>query len=62
MFRPVVRERGRLHQRCLARIIHRFLSRSGESAAMTRRATKGPAGVLMQHAEEPKEAQRSQRG
>jgi len=29
---------------------------------MTRRATLGPAGVLMQYAEEPKEAQHSQRG
>ena len=29
---------------------------------MIRRATKGPAGVLVQYAEEPKEAQRSQRG
>ena len=28
---------------------------------MTRRATKGPAGVLVQYAEEPKEAQHSQR-
>ena len=27
---------------------------------MTRRAKKGPAGVLMQYAEEPKEAQRGQ--
>jgi len=46
----------------LARIIHRFLSRSGESAAMTRRATKGTTGVLVQYAEEPKAAQHSQRG
>ena len=29
---------------------------------MTKRATQGPAGVLMQYAEEPKEAQHSQRG
>ena len=29
---------------------------------MTRRGTKGPAGVLMEYAEEPKELQRSQRG
>ena len=29
---------------------------------MTRRTTKGTAGVLMQSAEEPKEAQHSQRG
>jgi len=28
---------------------------------MTRRARKGAAGVLVQYAEEPKEAQRSQR-
>ena len=46
----------------LARIIHRFLSRSGESAAVTRRATKGTAGVLVQYTEEPKAAQHSQRG
>jgi hypothetical protein len=29
---------------------------------MIRRATKGPAGVLLQYDEEPKEVQRSQRG
>jgi len=29
---------------------------------MTRRATQGPGGVLLQYAEEPKEAQHSQRG
>ncbi len=46
----------------LARIIHRFLSRGVGSAAMTRRATKGPAGVLVQYAEEPEAAQHSQRG
>ena len=42
--------------------MHMFLSRRGESAGLTRRTTKGPAGVLVQYAEEPKEAQRWQDG
>ena len=44
----------------LARFMHRFSSRSADSAGLTRRATKGPTGVLVQYAEEPKEAQHSQ--
>jgi len=36
--------------------------RSAAGAAMARRTTKGPAGVLVKYAEEPKEVQHSQRG
>ncbi len=47
--------------------MHWFSSRSAAGAAMTRRATRkrvpqGLLGVLMQYAEEPLEAQRSQLG
>ena len=42
--------------------MHRFLWRSTASAALPRRATKSPAGVLVQYVEEHEEAQRRQGG
>jgi hypothetical protein len=46
----------------LARIMHRFLSRSDESADLARRATEGTTGVLYGTPRSPSERQRSQGG
>ena len=46
----------------VALFMHRLSSRRAAGAAMPRRATKGPAGVLVQYGEEPKAAQHSQCG
>ena len=44
----------------LARIMHRFSSRSGESGDLTRRATEAPASVLYGTLRRPTESQHSQ--
>ena len=43
-------------------MMHGFSSRSDGGAGLIRRGTQGPAGVLVQYAEEPQEAQLSQGG